>query len=312
MDWLMGFQSRARTPRDLGRRPRRSKSKSKPGKHGTGGAYRLEEEHTLTAAEIVDRTLNSLSRLGTQRFAVAPFHEHYDRWLLSVRNVVSELEANSAVTVDDYFRDECSRILSDIELTLKDRRAKEASNDEAARIANRNLLDTKSLLAQTEREYAVKMNEIAAKREHAIKPVATNLGRIRQELSRISGMRAGFLRGISKKAKAQKTTEATQKLDTTKRKLATIEQSFATEQKKLQGEHERRRHQILEQIANYQKEIENLESGPKVDDALDVRHATCDALVNAVNALLQRTQSVPENRATTDDSSPSRESSTVT
>jgi hypothetical protein len=295
MDWLMGFQSRARTPRDLGRRPGRSKSKSKPGKHGTGGAYRLEEEHTLTASEIVDRTLNSLSRLGNQRFAVAPFHEHYDRWLLSVRNVISEFEASSAVTVDDHFKDECSRVLSDIELTLKDRRAKEASNDETARIVNRNLLDTKSLLAQTEREYAVKMNEIAAKREDAIKPVATNLGRIRQELSRISRMRAGFLRGTSKKAKAQKTTEATQKLDTTKRKLVTIEQSFATEQKKRQGEHERRRRQILEQIANYQKEIENLESGPKVDDALDVRHATCDALVNAVNSLLQRTQSVPEN-----------------
>ena len=211
-----------------------------------------------------------------------------------MRNVISEFEASSAVTVDDHFKDECSRVLSDIELTLKDRRAKEASNDEAARIVNRNLLDTKSLLAQTEREYAVKMNEIAAKREHVIKPVATNLGRLRQELSRISRMRAGFLRGISKKAKVQKTTEATQKLDTTKRKLATVEQSFATEQKKLQGEHERRKRQILEQIANYQKEIANLESGPKVDDALDVRHATCDALVNAVNSLLQRTQSVPE------------------
>lgn len=295
MDWLMGFQSRARTPRDLGRRPGRSKSKSKPGKHGTGGAYRLEEEHTLTAAEIVDRTLNSLSRLGNQRFAVAPFHEHYDRWLLSVRNVISELEASSAVTVDDHFKDECSRVLSDIELTLKDRRAKEASNDEAARTVSRNLLDTKSLLAQTEREYAVKMNEIAAKREHAIKPVATNVGRLRQELSRISRMRAGFLRSISKKAKAQRTTEATQKLDTTKKELATIEQSFATEQKKLQGGHERRRRQILEQIANHQKEIENLENGPKVDDALDARHATCDALVNAVNSFLQRRQSVPEN-----------------
>ncbi len=290
----MGFQSRARTPRDLGRRPGRSKSKSKLGKHGTGVPYRLEEERTLTAAEIVDRTLNSLSRLGNQRFAVAPFHEHYDRWLLSVRNVISELIASPVVTVDDHFKDECSRVLSDIELTLKDRRAKEASNDEMARFVNRNVLNAKSLLAQTEREYAVKMNEIAAKREDAIKPVATNLGRLRQELSRISRMRAGFLRGISKKVKAQKTTEATQKLDTTKRKLATIEQSFATEQKKRQVEHERRRRQILEQIANYQKEIANLDSGPKVDDALDVRHATCDALVNAVNSLLQRPQSVPE------------------
>jgi DNA repair exonuclease SbcCD ATPase subunit len=138
------------------------------------------------------------------------------------------------------------------------------------------------------------MNDIASKREHAIKPVATNLGRLRQELSRINRMRAGFLRGISKKTKAQKTTEATQKLDTTKRELATIEQSFAAEQKKLQDEHERRRRQILKQIASYQKEIENLENKITADDALDARHAACDALINSVNSLVQRIHAVPE------------------
>ena len=213
--------------------------------------------------------------------------------MLSVRNVLSEFEASSAAAVDDSFKEECSRVLSEIESTLDDRRAKEASNDEAVREVNRNLLDIRSLLAQTEREYAAKMSDIAAKKEHAIKPVATNLGRLRQELGRISRMRAGFLRGISKKAKAQKTTEAAQKLDTTKRELATIEQSFAAEQKKLQDEHERRRRQILKQLANHQKEIENLESGTKVDDALDVRHAACDALINAMNSLVQRIHAAP-------------------
>jgi hypothetical protein len=294
MDWLMGFQPRARTPRDFGRRPGRSKPQIKPGKRGTGGGYRLEEEHTVTATEIADRTLNSLSRLGNQRFAVAPFHEHYDRWLLSVRNVLSEFEASPAVTVDDHFKDECSRALADIELALKDRQAREVSNDEAIRRVNRSILDAKSLLAQTEREYAVKMNEVAAKREHAIKPVATNLQRIRQELNRVVRMRAGFLRGISKKAKAQKTSEATQKLDHTKRELATIEQSFAIEQKKLRDEHQRRKRQILQQIANYQKEIENLEGGIQIDDALDTRRAACDALINAVNAFSHRAQSTSE------------------
>lgn len=290
----MGFQPRARTPRDFGRRPGRSKPQTKPGKRGTGGGYRLEEEHTVTAREIVDRTLNSLSRLGNQRFAIAPFHEHHDRWLLSVRNVLSEFEASPAVKVDDPFKEECSRVLADIELALKDRRAKEVSNDEAIRRVNRNLLDAKSLLAQTEREYAAKMDEIAAKREHAIKPVATNLGKLREELNRIVRMRAGFLRGISKKAKTQKTSEATQKLDHTKNQLATIEQSFATEQKKLRAEHERRKRQILQQITSYQREIENLEGGMQVDDALDARRAACDAFINAVNAFSHRSQSTSE------------------
>jgi uncharacterized phage infection (PIP) family protein YhgE len=290
----MGFQPRARTPRDFGRRPERSKSKAKHRKHETGGVYPFEEEHKLSLEEIVDRALNSLGRLGNQRFAVGPFYEHYDRWMLNVRNVLSEFESNLAAAVDDNFKDESSRLLSEIESTLSDRRAKEASKDEAVRRANHDLLDTRSLLAQTERDHAAKMSDIAAKREHAIKPVTTNLGRLRRELSRINSMRAGFLRGISKRAKAQKTTEAAEKLDMTKRELATIEQSFAAEQKKLKDEYERRRRQILKQLGNYQKEIENLENGLKADDALDARHAACDALINAVNSLVRRIQAAPE------------------
>jgi hypothetical protein len=285
----MGFQPRARTPRDFGRRPGRSKSKTKPGKHETGGVYRLEEEHALTFAEIANRALNSLSRLGSQRFAVGPFYEHYDRWMLSVRNVLSEFEASSAAAVDDSFKEECSRVLSGIESTLNDRRAKETSNNDAVRKVNHNLLDISSLLAQTEREYAAKMSDIAAKREHALKPVATNLGRLRQELSRISRVRAGFLRGLSKKTKAQKEAEATQKLESTKRELAKVEQSFAAEQARLRKDHSKKKHQILEQIATHQKELDNLEAGSDMDDAVEVRRAACDDLIASIDAFLKRT-----------------------
>ncbi len=305
----MGFQARARTPRDFGRRPGRSKPQTKPGKRGSGGGYRLEEQQVASPTEVVDKTLNSLNRLGNQRFAVAPFHEHYDRWLFSVRTVLSEFESNPVVTVDDRFKEESSRVFSDIELTLKDRRAKETSNDEAVRKANRGLLDAKSLLAQTEREYAAKMREIASKREHAIKPVATNLSKIRDELNRIVHMRAGFLRRVSKKAKEQKTTETTQKLDSTKRELERIKHSFTSEHEKAQNEYKRRRHPIIEQITNTQKEIDRLEGVTQIDDALDARHAACEALTSAVQSLLKRTQSTPQTLTGPDDSLSPRESS---
>lgn len=290
----MGFQPRARTPRDFGRRPGRSKSQTKSGKRQTGGEKRLEEEHVATLTEIVEKTLNSLSRLGAQRFAVAPFYEHYDRWLLNVQNVLSEFEGNPEVTTDETFREERQRVLTDIDSALENRRVKETSNDDALRRANRNLLDAKSILASTEKEYALKMNEIADKREHAIKPVITSLGRLRQELNRIVRMRAGFLRSISKNAKAQKSAEASRRIDSTKEELAKIEQSFLSEQRKLQSEYERRRRPILEHIAGYQKEINQLEADIQVDDALDVRKATCNTLTNAVNSLLQRTRSIQD------------------
>jgi chromosome segregation ATPase len=254
----------------------------------------MEEKHVPTSKEVVDKTLNSLSRLGSQRFAVAPFYEHFDRWLLSLRTVVSEFESSPAVTADDQFAKECSQALSDIELALKERRVKEASRDEAIRKSSQNLLDARSLLAQSEREYAAKAKELAASKEQAVKTVASRVGKLRGELNRIVKIRAGFLRSISKKTKAQKEAETSQRLDSTKSELAKIERSFVTEQEKLQEEYKRRKRQILEQIANNEKEIENLEAGSQVDDALDARRAGCDALMNAVNAFLQRTQATSE------------------
>jgi hypothetical protein len=289
----MGFQPRARTPRDLGRRPGRGRSQTKPGKRRPGSGYRVEDEHVATSEEVVERSLNSLTRLGSQRFAISPFYEHYDRWLLSLRTVLSEFGASPAITIDDPFKEECSKVLSDIEQTLKDRRAKETSHEEMARRLNRSLLDARSLLAQTEREHSIKMKEIAGRKERAIKPVMSNLGKLREELNRIVRIRAGFLRGISKKAKARKSEEATQKLAFTKRELSRIEESFVAEQEKLQNEYRRRRQEILKQIAGYDREIANLGQGAEMDDGVDARRAACEALISAVKALLQRNQATP-------------------
>lgn len=290
----MASQPRARTPRDFARRSEKARRKAKSERTRPIDTYRMEEKHVPTSEEVIDRTLNSLSRLGSQRFAVAPFYEHYDRWLLSLRTLVSEFESSPALAVDDIFAKESSQVLSDVELALKERRIKEASRDEAIRKSNQNLLDARTVLSQTEREYAAKAKELAASKEQAVKTVASRVGKFRDELNRIVKIRAGFLRGISKRAKAQKEAEASQRLDSTKSELAKIERSFATEQQKLQQEYKERKRRILEQIANHEKEIENLEAGSQVDDALDARHAVCDALISAVNAFLQRAQATSE------------------
>jgi uncharacterized phage infection (PIP) family protein YhgE len=290
----MSSQPRARTPRDFARRSEKARRKAKSERSRPIDTHRTEEKHVPTSKEVVDRTLNSLSRLGSQRFAIAPFYEHFDRWLLSLRTVVFEFESSPALTVDDQFEKECSQVLSDIELALKERRVKEASRDEAIRKSNQNLLDARTLLSQTEREYTAKVRELAASKEQEVKTVASRVGKLREELNRIVKIRAGFLRGISKKTKAQREAEASKRLDSTRSELAKIEHSFATEQEKLQKEYKGRRPQILEQIASYEKGIENLDAGSRIDDALDARRAGCDALMNAVNAFLQRSQATSE------------------
>ena len=286
----MGYQPRARAPRGFSRRPEKAKPKTKTEKRTASGIYSLNEEHIPTRDELVDRTLNSLHHLGSQRFAVAPFYEHFDRWLLSLRTVMSEFESSQVTSVDDQFARECSQALANIQQTLGDRRIKEMTREETLRKISHSILERKTALAQIEREYSTKAKELTRQRENTIRPVAGRLASLREELDRVIRMRSGFLRGISKKAKAQKTEEATSRLDTTKKELAKIEQSFVTEQEKLKDEYKKRKQQILAEIARHQKKIESIEVEPQADDAIDLRRTACDALIGAVNALLRRTE----------------------
>jgi len=286
----MGYQPRARAPRGFSRRPEKAKSKTRTEKQTASGIYSLSEEHVPTRDEVVDRTLNSLRHLGSQRFAIAPFYEHFGRWLLSLRTVMSEFESSQVTSADDQFARECSQALANIEQALSERRIKEMTREETLRKTGQSILEKKTTLAQIEREYSSKAKEITGQRENTIRPVAGRLASLRGELDRVIRMRAGFLRGISKKAKAQKTEEATSRLDTTKKELANIEQSFVTEQERLKDEYKKRKQQILAEIARHQKKIESIEAEPQADDAIDDRRAACDALISAVNALLQRNE----------------------
>jgi len=287
----MAFQSRARTPREFSRRREKPKQRARAERREENSDYEYGERQAPNSKDIIERTFNSLYHLGSQRFAIPPYHEHFDRWLLNLRSVLSEFESSVPAGVDDSFTQDSARILSDIESALQERRLKEVSREEAIRVLGQKLSEARSLLAQVEREHATKAKELSGERDRAVKPALTRIGKLRGELNHIVRMRAGFLRGISKKTKVQKTAETTQRLDLTKKELANIEKSYATEHEKLEAEHESKRRQLLQQIEGYQKEIESLELGSEVNDALEPRQLACDALITAIDSLLQRNKS---------------------
>ena len=284
----MSFQQRARTPRDFGKKPTKPKQKPKPEKHRVLNTRGLVEEHPLDPKEIADRTINMLRHLGSQRFAVAPFHEHFDRWLLNLRDILAELESSGAFNVDDQFRKESSEAVSQIERELNEHRRVETTHAEKVRMISQDLLEKRSLLAQAEREKAARIKEMTRQEESAVKPVVSRIGRLRTELNQISRMQAGFFRSISKKAKTQRQEEAAQRIESTRKQLEHVEQSFAVEQKRLNADYEDKKRQLLKQIDEYERKVENLEAGSSVDDAVELRQAACESLVKAMSTLLER------------------------
>ena len=202
---------------------------------------------------------------------------------MNLTDVLSEFESSPTISTDDQFVKERSQILSNVELKLEERRRKEASLEEAIR----SLSDSKNLLERIKEEYATKAREFEGRKNSEIKRLNNNIDSLRGELDDIARMKTGLFRAISKKAKAQKETETTQRLNTAQRELELAVQNFTAEQERLRDEYEKKKQPVIEQIRDHQKKIENIET----DGSLEDRRVACEALVNAVNALLQRKMS---------------------
>jgi hypothetical protein len=234
----MGYRPRMKSPRASGRgngTPRHEKAKVKGPKHRSVRSSMLEENHVAAAEEVVEKTLQRLRTLGSQRFGSSPFSEHFDRWLMNLTDVLSEFESSPNISADDQFVKERSRILSNVELELEERRREEASLDESIK----SLSDSKSLLERIREEYATRAREIEGRKNSEIKRLYSNIDSLRGELDDIVRMKTGLFRGISKKDREQKETETTRGVNTGQRELELAMLDFTVVQERLRDEYER-------------------------------------------------------------------------
>jgi hypothetical protein len=280
---FMGYQQRGGSPRDSGRGrgiPRHEKAKVKKLKHHSQGLSTFEQRPTPTPKEIADRTLSALNHLGNQRFLLSPFSEQLNLWLASLKNVLSEFESNLGIVLDEQFVKERSEIVSNIELELSKRGIKEEHSEDNAK----NLATSKALLEQINLESGIAMKTMQKRQETETKTLLIHIDDIKKELKRLTQMKTGIFRGISKETKAQKEAEARQRLALAQDELAAALQRFNDDQKKARAEYETRKQSISMQIQELEKEAQSQE----IDNSLDARHAACEGLVIAVNSFLLR------------------------
>ena len=259
---------------------RRKKANTPRPKHRFSGGYQLKKSNIVPSVEIVKRTLDKLRGLGNQAFAIFPFSEYFDDWLENLRGVLGDFELDSDIATDDQFNEQCSQILSNLELALNERRNKEASYD----LAIKTLSEDKRVLERIDKDYAIKMREMERRKNGEIQRLSTTVQDFKEELDRITQTKTGIFRSMSRKAKAQKAAEASQKLNLARGKLDLIVPNFTAERQRLLTEQTKMQQPVVGRIQNLQKEINSIE----IDGSLDTRRAACEALTDAVTALLKR------------------------
>jgi hypothetical protein len=277
----MGYQQGS-TPRGFDR-PKKAKAKKSKTQHSAGP--RRQERGAQTRKEVVARTLAGLETLGSQTFAMAPFNQHFDRWLKSLGSILDDFEASRVVEVDDKFREDRTGLFSAVEAALKAEQAKEASR-EATIIG---LHGSKDLLFHAEQEHGEKLRENVARRDAKLKALTGGVEALRAELDEVLESKAGFLEGFTKN-KAKREQDARSRLAAAEKELDVAKVSFAEELAGIQGEYERERSVILEKVASERREVDRLVAEAEIDGSVEVRRVACEELAETVNALVKRAE----------------------
>ncbi len=278
----MSFRPQTGGRRSAARQYSRSahEKKTKEKKQRSSGKY-FEEETEISAKEVVEKTLGIFSRLGNQIFALSPFSQYFDDWLVNLRQTVSEFESNPVITADEQFVKERSQIFLDVEGALAEKRIQESNLTGEAK----ELADNNHLLVETDKEYAEKTRELSNKRNCDVQRLTHIIGELEDELANQEEIRISFFKPIARRKAAEKLALTRQELKSTKNGLEVALQSFTAEQEKQHDNYEKKKQDIAERVDALHKELEKLE----VDISVEARQTACNALINAVNTLFHRT-----------------------
>jgi len=261
--------------------------KAKERKQRSSGKY-FEEETPVSAKEVMDRTLLSLSKLGSQIFAISPFSQYFDDWLVSLRQTISEFESNQAIKIDEQFVKERSQVFMDVEGALAEKRLQESNLTGEAK----ELADNNHLLVETDKEYAEKTRELSFKRNAEVQRLSHRVQELEDDLASQQEIKISIFKIRARKKAAEKLAQTQKDLRSTKNELEVALESFSAEQEKLHDNYEKKKQEITDRVDSLHKELEKLET----DTSIESRQTACNGLANAVKALLQRISQQPEQK----------------
>jgi DNA repair exonuclease SbcCD ATPase subunit len=283
----MSFRPQTGSRRSAARQFSRSAhdKKAKERKQRSGGKY-IEEQSEISAKEVVEKTLGTLNMLGNQIFALSPFSQYFDDWLVSLKQVVSEFESNPVIQVDEQFVKERSQIFLDVEGALAEKRLQENNlSDEAKELA-----DTNHLMVETDKECAEKARERSFKRNADVQRLSTKIRELEEGLANQQEIKISFYKLNARRKAAQQLEQTQQELKSTKNELQVTLENFTAEQEKMHDNYEKRKQELTEKSDSLHRELEKLEA----DTSTDPRQVATNALANTINALIQRTPTSPE------------------
>jgi chromosome segregation ATPase len=287
--WLfMSFRPQTGSRRSAGKQFSKSAhdKKSKEKKQRQGAKYYQDEVPVVSAKEIAEKTVGYLGKLGKQIFALSPFSQYFDDWVINLRQTVSEFESNPVIEVDEPFQKERTQIFLDVEGTLVQKKLLESNLTEEAKT----LADVNHKIVEADKKYAEKTREINDRRNSQVQHLSSKIRELEDQVAVQQEEKISFYKFSAKRKAAEQLAQTNQALKATKKELEVALQTFTTEQEKLHDNYEKQKQELNEKSDRLHEELEKLET----DTSTEARQAACNALVRAINSLLNRMPQPPK------------------
>ena len=241
----------------------------------------LKEKNLVYMQGLAEKALNESKQLGSLVFPALPFSQNFDNWLANFQKIVTDFEAQSNIYVDDQFAEDRSRIFLDVEGALTKIKVEETN----CGAVEKALAYNNHFLLETDKEYAEKTKQFSLKKDAQLQILSNRVNEIERQLKvQEEENKHKYL----KKRTDDKTPQLTQNLKTAKSDLEAAQKSFADEQNNLNADYEKKKEDIIREVESLRRKLEQLEA----DTSIEARQAACQALSNAINALLERNSSI--------------------
>ncbi len=240
----------------------------------------FEETPQFSPKQITEKTLSALNRLGNQVFALSPFSQYFDDWIVNLRQVVTEFETNPVIKADEQFQRERIEIFKQVEGALEENKLMESSLTAESKA----LTDNNNKIIDADKEYYRKTRELSNKRNSELQRLNGKIRELEDDIALQQQTKFGFFKFGDKKRAAEKLAKTNQNLAAAKNELETAAQNFAAELDKLHGNHTKLKQELNEVSDRLHTELQRLEN----DTSILARQTACNALAQAVNNLSTR------------------------
>jgi DNA repair exonuclease SbcCD ATPase subunit len=277
----MSYRSQGSQRRGASRQFAKStREKTKEKKKRQEAKYLQEETPSALPQEVAEKTVNRLNNLGNQIFALSPFSQYFDDWLINLRQTVSEFESNPSIKADEQFVKERSQIILDVEGVLAEMRLQEANLSQEAKA----LADNNHLIVEADKQYAEKTRDLSTRRNVEVQRLSKKVRELEDSVAAQLEIKFGFFKFREKREAAEKLDRTNKELTAAKNELEVTLQNFTAEQDKLHDNYEKRKQELSETSDRLHRELEKLES----DTSAEARQTATNAIAQSVQELLKR------------------------